>query len=214
MIPAQTLAIALEMFSGRQIDAYATNKAVLFECPASRPVPGCSTADGVSNTSRLRSRRGEIRHWLRPPGSLMRQGPRDWSSGRQRGPGCAASSRRSEMALFESSIRRVRSRRGIHSEHRRLRRHRPIGVTRTLSPTGEGSQAVCVRLRDSEGRPRSIPPEAGGSRDDRSVCAVLSGCSSARKADVGPWCCSRLGLDADWRSSRTISCFQIRKREI
>jgi polar amino acid transport system substrate-binding protein len=44
VIPAQTLAIALEMFSGRQIDAYATNKAVLFEM--SGQSPGSRVLDG------------------------------------------------------------------------------------------------------------------------------------------------------------------------
>ena len=44
VIPAQTLAIALEMFSGRQIDAYATNKAVLFEM--SDQAPGSRVLEG------------------------------------------------------------------------------------------------------------------------------------------------------------------------
>ena len=70
----------------------------------------------------------------------------------------------------------------------------------TRAACGVRPQAVCLRLRDSEGRPRSIPPEAGGSRDHQSICAVFSGRSSARQADVGPRCRSGLGLDADWRS--------------
>lgn len=44
VIPAQTLTIAIEMLSGRQIDAYATNKAVLFEM--SGQSPGSRVLDG------------------------------------------------------------------------------------------------------------------------------------------------------------------------
>ena len=44
VIPAQTLSIAIEMLSGRQIDAYATNKAVLFEM--SNQLSGSHVLDG------------------------------------------------------------------------------------------------------------------------------------------------------------------------
>ena len=44
VVQAQTLAIALEMFSGGKIDAYATNKAVLFEM--SSQSPGSRVLDG------------------------------------------------------------------------------------------------------------------------------------------------------------------------
>jgi polar amino acid transport system substrate-binding protein len=37
VVPAQTLAIAMEMFSGGKVDAYATNKAVLFEMSSQSP---------------------------------------------------------------------------------------------------------------------------------------------------------------------------------
>jgi polar amino acid transport system substrate-binding protein len=44
VIPAQTLAIAMAMFSERKLDAYATNKAVLFEM--SSQSPGSRVLDG------------------------------------------------------------------------------------------------------------------------------------------------------------------------
>jgi polar amino acid transport system substrate-binding protein len=44
VVPAQTLAIALEMFTGGKINAYATNKAVLFEM--SSQSPGSRVLDG------------------------------------------------------------------------------------------------------------------------------------------------------------------------
>ena len=44
VVPAQTLAIAIEMLSKRQIDAYATNKAILFEM--SGQLPGARVLDG------------------------------------------------------------------------------------------------------------------------------------------------------------------------
>lgn len=44
VVPAQTLAIALEMLSARTVDAYATNKAILFEL--SDQIPGSRVLDG------------------------------------------------------------------------------------------------------------------------------------------------------------------------
>lgn len=44
VVPAQTLAIALEMLSARKVDAYATNKAILFEL--SDQIPGSRVLDG------------------------------------------------------------------------------------------------------------------------------------------------------------------------
>ena len=44
VVPAQTLAVALEMLSARKVDAYATNKAILFEL--SGQIPGSRVLDG------------------------------------------------------------------------------------------------------------------------------------------------------------------------
>ena len=150
VVPAQTLAIAMEMFSEVRSTPTRPTKQSCSRCPASRPVPGCSKAVGASNTSRLRSRRAGIARWLRPPRSLMRQSPRDWSRGQPIGLGCVAQSTPNDPPSH-SSIRRVRSRSSLHSEHRCLRRRSAVEVTPRLWATGKGTQALCVRLRHAPG---------------------------------------------------------------
>ena len=107
---------------------------------------------------------------------------------------------RDDDSILDSS---PSARSGIHPEHRRLRRRTATGAPK-LRPAGEALRLYVFDCGTSR-LTRPIPPEGGGGRDDRSVRPVLHGCTSARKADLGPGRCSRRGLDTDWRSSRSSS---------
>ena len=89
VVPSPSVTAAVEMLADGRVDAYATNKAILFEMSASRRGRASSTAGGGSRCSRWASRRAGRLPCQRSEDLQTKRDPKGSSSGRRSAPGFA-----------------------------------------------------------------------------------------------------------------------------